>query len=375
MRTWIEIDGSSLEHNASLIKNIASSSKLNCIVKANAYGHGAESVVDFLVSRNLCDMISVAHYDELHAISKFSHKVPILLLGHVLEEYVSFLIDYKIECTIFSLFSAQSLLKSLSFYKKVLTVHLKVDTGMHRLGFVSLEEFESVCLLLSKNSFISVKGLYSHCFDPAAYDMHNTEKQQVLFLHFLTIAKKYFPFIESHLYASGTYVLQPHYSMIRCGSALYGFWKSDNQKKRFLEKHPHCFYKECMKWKTRIIQVKTIQAGEYVGYNCFVKVEKETVVAVIPVGYSDGYRRELSGKGVVVVKGLYAPLIGYVTMNFIMIDVTNISDVFEGDEVLLVAPFHEYEYISLSHQAHIVGQPAICLASTLSPLIPRKVVL
>lgn len=370
MRTWIEIIKSHIHHNCATVKKYGSSF-VNFVVKANAYGHGIDPIAKFLCDENLCQGLCVAHSEEVAAVRMGGWKGPLLVLSYSDFSGFQCIKDAGAQYTIHSVESAQEVIKWCNASQQKMDIHIKIDTGMHRLGLQSKEEIELVCRIIKESPWIEVKGVLSHCHDPAAYDACNSIMQAERFDYLSSFVYAFFPDIQGHMYASGTYTLDKKYDAIRCGSALYGLWKSADQKKRVLESFPDASYKQILRWKSRIMSIKSVKKDEYVGYGCFYKATENMKIAVIPVGYWDGYSRLLSGKASVIINGKAAPLCGYVSMNMLTVDISNI-DASYNDEVLLSDP--DYESISLQSLAAHIKIPAITFSTGIAAHIPRILV-
>ena len=161
------------------------------------------------------------------------------------------------------------------------------------------------------------------------------------------------------------------YDMVRVGTNVFGFWKSPLQLQRFSAINKNVSLLPVLTWKTKIIQVKEIPAGSYVGYNCSFYSDKQRTIAVVPIGYVDGYPRGLSNKGFMVVRGVQVSVIGIVSMNLTIIDVSSVANVANGDEVIVMGA---YEGVSIPRTAEILGTISNELATRLSPEIPRIII-
>ncbi len=372
MRTWIELIKPALRSNCNLVKKFANK-YVAYVLKSNAYGHGSSLIASYLAHEKCCDVICVAYTHELKDIRDGGWNGSLLVLSYIDKEALNEIVLYNAACAIYSIDSARCVIDYAFQNSIYISVHLKIETGMHRLG-LQKNEIDEACTLLAQCPFIKVIGIYTHCFAAAHYKVDFILKQSELFNSICAFVKKKFPLIITHAYSTGALSVPNTYDMTRCGSALYGIWKSNDQKKRLLEEFPDAVFKQVLRWKSCVMSIKDVLPGEYIGYNLFFQAEKLMRVAVIPVGYADGYNRLLSGKSGVIIKGKWAPLCGYISMNMMTVDITHILDICVGDEVCLSLPEEENKNISLQKLGSLIDTPGIAFSTGISPLIPRRFV-
>ncbi len=338
-QTWLEISKSALLNNISEIrKNLSPQTKFIAVVKANAYGHGLFEVVNII--KNQVDKLAV--YDFKDSILLRGEKItqPLLVLGRLWVEQIGVAIKNNIEVTVTTFDVLEELKKTTpeKYGEKKLRVHICVDTGLGRDGFVASDMEKLVEILQNKNlqKNIELVGLYSHfaSADDASFDDYT--KNQIIAL------KKWQKAIEKigfnlaiHTSASaGTLSgLATDFDMVRIGLSLYGFWPSKDVKIRNQNKvnlHP------VLEWKVRISEVKNMPQGSAISYNCTHILTRDSRIAVLPVGYFDGVPRIASNKAYVLVNGKKVPQIGRVTMNLIVLDVTDLKSVKEGDIATII---------------------------------------
>ena len=250
--------------------------------------------------------------------------------------------------------------------KKKARVHIKVDTGMSRLGVLPAEVVQFVENIQACYKNIEVYGIFTHLADTNNSDLSYTHNQLAQFD--AVVEQLAGTGICSHVLASGSLFLPQKYPLVRVGTSLYGFWKSAVQKKRFQDKFPDLELQPVLTWKTRIIQIKTIPAGCSVGYNRTFFSSRQTTIAILPIGYADGYSRELSNKSHVIINGCPAPILGMVTMNLTVVDITDIADVTVGTEVILLG---NYPGITATDLAQKLGTINNEIVTRISPTIPR----
>lgn len=325
--TWVEIDLNNIEYNLQRARELVGpKTKIAAVLKANAYGHGAIHVAKILIKNNV-DMLAVACLTEAIELRRYYPEVPIMIMGYTPDDKLKIAMEKDITLTIFSLEQAEKLSEIGSFLKKDAIIHIKLDTGLNRIGLKINSDTIDVITRIYNLKNIKVEGIFTHL----ALKNSETDKQQ--FHNFMKIINEleckgiYIPI--KHVCDGISMVQYPEYhlDMVRIGTFIYGGQP--------LPEHEEPL-KLAMKFKSQISQIKEINKGEGVGYDyCFIAKDK-CIVGTLPVGYSDGYMRCLTGKGEVSIKGRRAPIIGKICMDQLMIDLTGMDDVKVGDEVLLL---------------------------------------
>jgi alanine racemase len=331
-RTIVEIDLGAIRHNVQYFrKRLKPSTKILCMVKASSYGSGAERVAAFLQQEG-ADYFGVAFADEGIALREAGITAPIVVMNAD-PEHAGVIIDYRLEPAIYSFNQLDTFVTALIHHgKSDYPVHLKFDTGMHRLGF-SISEKEQVLATVSAQPEIRIQGIYSHLADADNLTDSSFTLQQIA--AFETVRSYFeahmpYPFLAHLLNSEGAlHYQESQYDMIRLGIVLYGY---SGDPKLQAEMQPS------VQWKSAVSQVKPVPAGESVGYGCTFRAETAITIAVVPVGYADGFRRSLSnGKGAVYIHGNRCAVVGRVCMDMIMVDVTGLN-VVENDEVEIIGP-------------------------------------
>lgn len=329
--TWVEINLDVIAQNVRNIKKLIGEKKeLMAVVKGNAYGHDVlETSLVFL--KNGVSRLAVARIEEGILLRKAGIAVPILVLGLTLEQQVELLVSYNITSTVCKYETIEKLSKFAVKEEKTVKVHIKVDTGMGRIGIFPnhvLDFVKKVKVL--KN--IEIEGIFTHFSVADEKDKAYTEAQFKKFMEVLNILEKEGIKIPvKHVGNSATLLDFPHMwlDLLRPGISIYGLYPSREVQKTVKLIPAHTF-------KTRIIFLKELPAGECISYGrTYNTQQKRTVVASLPVGYADGYNRLLSNQGEVLVRGKRVPIIGRVCMDQTMIDATNLPQVEIGDEVVL----------------------------------------
>ena len=358
LRTWVEINLDALECNFDAVREeLPENMKILAVVKANAYGHGAIGIAKFLEDK--ADYLAVAATDEALELRKNGVNCPILILGHIPYGDYDNIVKFNITPTISDFYEAELLSKAAVKAGVTAPLHIAVDTGMNRIGF--LVNAESVKEIKEINSLpnIKIEGVFSHFAAADISDKTYTRKQVEKFDQFMkTLSAEGVNAPIKHLYNSAAIAdLEKKYDMVRQGIILYGLRPSDEVEFNNI-KVPQ----PVMSMKTRVVQVKTLPAGECISYGCTYTTEKETKVATLCAGYADGVTRVLSNNGEVLIRGKRAKIIGRVCMDQFMVDVTDIPDVEAGDTATIFGTDGE-ETISvdeIAKKANTINYEIIC---------------
>ena len=324
--TWAEINLDNLTHNFNLVKGlVADGVKVISVVKADGYGHGAVEVSRTLEEAGT-DMVGVATVEEAVELRDYGIEIPIMLLGGIRPEEAAVTVEYDLTPCLFSLDVAKALDNEAGKARKRSPYHLKIDTGMTRLG-IRPEEAGSFVEELSSFKYIEMEGVLTHLASAFAESREYTLSQLECFLDTLNIirARGFSPrFIHSANSASIQRYPESHMGLVRPGIMLYG---SGSEGANDL--------KPVMKLKSKIIQIRRVPEKTPVSYGGTFVTKRPSLIATLPIGYADGYMRRLSNRAVVSVRGRTAPVTGAVCMDLTMIDVTDVPGVMVGDEVVL----------------------------------------
>lgn len=330
-RLLAEIDLDAIGHNIREIKGlIKDTTKLLAVVKADAYGHGAEEVAKVCLY-NGADQLAVATCDEGVQIRQWSIQVPTLILGQTVEGQLETVINYNLTQAVFRYETAKLMSDIALKLNKIALVHIKIDTGMSRIGYLPTEESIKEIEKIFKLPNLKVTGVFTH-FATADEENKDFTLEQYRRFRFVTDRLNelgYSGFIR-HCANSGAILDMPELQldMVRAGIIVYGMFPSTQVT------HP-IVLKPAMSLKSQISYVKYLEDNVSVGYGRTYYTKGETKVATVPIGYADGYSRAFSNKARVLVNGQYAPVIGNVCMDQMMIDVTGI-DTCEGDSVTIM---------------------------------------
>jgi len=347
--------------------------KIMAVIKADGYGHGAIPIGRELERLGI-DYIAVAIFQEGIQLRKEGIKTPILVLGNTPQEAYPMLLEYDLIQTIYSVHMGLALAHVANRLQQVAKIHIKIDTGMGRIGIRAINEpidevvNQIVQLYMSPN--LCVEGIFTHFAKADEADKSYTQKQVDLFNLLLNqlYAKNMLPELIHASNSAGLIdVHQANYSMVRAGIALYGLYPSD-EVDHTIQLTP------ALSIKSHVVFVKTVEKGESISYGGIYVTDKVTTIATIPIGYADGYSRALSNKGKVVIRGQFAPVIGRVCMDQILADVTHIEGVCENDDVYLVGGTHDTN-VSIEDIAKImqtINYEVVCLIGKRVPRIYVK---
>jgi len=329
--TWVEINLDAIANNVKNIKKLIGEEKeLMAVVKGNAYGHDVLEIAS-VVLNNGATRLAVARLEEGIFLRKSGITVPILVFGLTLKQQAELLVSYNITPTVSEYEMIEKLSGSAFKEDKIVKVHLKVDTGMGRIG-ISPNHVLNFIKKIKVLKNVEIEGIFTHFSVADKKDKTYTEKQFKKFMEVLTILEKEEIRIPvKHVGNSATLLDLPHMwlDLVRPGISVYGLYPSTEVQKTVKLMPAHSF-------KTQIVFLKKLPQGESIGYGrTYTTKKKRTVVASLPVGYADGYNRLLSNQGEVLVRGKRFPIIGRVCMDQTMIDVTDLPQVEIGDEVIL----------------------------------------
>lgn len=328
--TWTEVNLDAIAQNVKNIKKLIGEKKeLMAVVKGNAYGHDILEVSP-VVLENGATRLAVARLEEAIFLRKAGITVPILVLGLPLKQQAEFLVSYDITPAVCEFEMIEKLSELAVQMNKMTKIHLKVDTGMGRIGIFPYDVLRFIKKIKALKN-VEIEGIFTHFSVADEKDKVYTEEQFRKFIEILTILEKEGIKIPiKHVGNSAALLDLPHMwlDMVRPGIAIYGLYPSKEVKKT-INLIP------AQQFKTKIVFIKELPLGESISYGRTYITKRRMRVASLPVGYADGYNRLLSNQGEVLVRGQRVPIIGRVCMDQCMIDVTNLTQVEIGDEVVL----------------------------------------
>ncbi|WP_416827372.1 alanine racemase [Ectobacillus polymachus] len=363
---WAEISLSNISHNICEFRRIIpNSTKIMATVKANGYGHGAVEVSKKAIDSGV-DYLAVASLEEAIELRKSDIQAPILILGYTPPSASNHVVHWDLTQSIFDMEHAESLSKSGQVLGKKAKVHVKVDTGMGRLG-LQAEEASDFIDIVSKMDGLYLEGVYSHFATADEADKRYAETQKSRWKRLLEeLEKRKVSIPLFHIANSAATIEMPDmtYDIVRIGISMYGLYPSKEVNKSKVN------LKQAMQLKTKVIHIQTLEKGYGVSYGA-TKIERDkAVIATIPIGYADGYSRRLSGMAYVLINGQKSPVFGRICMDFCMIDVTDIKGVNIGDEVVVYGGQGNH-LISLDEVANMLETISFEVACNLGQRVPR----
>lgn len=367
-RVYAQIDLDSIEYNIEQMKqNLAPGTKMIAVIKSDGYGHGAIPVGKDLEDNDNIYGFAVANLEEAIALRQHGVTKMILILGYSFPEQYEQLVAYDISTCVYRLDMAKALSEEAVKQNKQVNIHLKIDTGMQRIGlYPSEESLEEAKEILSLPG-LHPQGIFTHFAKSDEADKTSANNQIGMFTAFIKeLEEAGFAFDIKHCSNSAGIIdlKNANMDMVRAGIALYGVYPSDEVNKEAVHLKP------ALSLKSTIVHLKKVPAGRPVSYGGTYETTKETLIATIPVGYGDGYPRLLSSKGYVLIRGCKAPILGRVCMDQFMVDVTHIPGVSMRDTVTLIGSDGE-ERITVDELGDLCGRFSYEFLCNLGKRIPR----
>ena len=375
---WAEIDLKAIAHNVCELRRITQpESKMMAVVKSNGYGHGAIEVAKCAL-QNGATSLGVARIEEGIQIRETGIRAPILIFGYTLPDRAADLLEYELTPCVYTVASARKFSKTAASLGKKIKAHLKVDTGMGRLGqlannfkadnstAINADDIEEALAIAGLNS-LELEGIFTHFATADSSDKSYAEKQLHLFINYLKRLQQAGvnpPVTHAANSAALIDMPQSHLDMVRPGIAIYGLYPSDEVRKKKANLKP------AMALKTRIIHLKKVPAGFKVSYGITHETRKPTTIATVPVGYADGLSRGLSSRGQMLVHGQRVPIIGRICMDLTMLDVGSIENVQMGDEVVIFGQ-QGNETLTVDEMAAMLKTINYEIVSTITARVPR----
>ncbi len=368
-RVYATVDLDRLRANAEgMIAKLGKGTKMIGVVKADGYGHGAVPAAKELESLDDIWGFGVATEEEAVILRKSGIHKPILSLGYAFPYHYKEMMENDIRITVFRQDMLEQLGKAANEAGKTAKIHIKVDTGMSRIGISPDEEGMAFVRRALRMPGIEVEGIFTHFAKADEEDKAPARRQLSVFHDFVQRAEKEsgcrIPLCHCANSAAALELREADMDAVRAGIALYGLWPSAETARNIIDLKP------VMEIKSRIVYLKEVEPGTEIGYGGTFTAEKRMKIATVPVGYADGYPRGLSNKGYVLVHGKKAPVAGKVCMDQFMIDVTDISGVSEGDVVTLIGKEGE-EQITMEELGELSGRFNYELACCIGKRVPR----
>lgn len=363
---WAEVDLDKLAHNMREIRRNARSKDIIAVIKADGYGHGALDIAPTLLE-NGATRIGVAVLNEAIELKRGGIEAPVMVLGFTPPSLVDMLLRYDIEQTVYSYDLAKEISQLAVKKSKIAKVHIALDTGMGRIGFLPDKESLEEVYKISKLPNIIIEGLFSHFSSADEEDKGYTNLQLERYTDFYNkLLEKGVKVNIRHIANSAAIIDMPncHFEAVRPGIILYGYYPSEQVLKEKIDLKP------VMSLKTNIVHIKNLPAGEYISYGRKYQTSRESIIATLPVGYADGYTRLLFNKARVIINGKFVPVIGRICMDQCMIDVTDVENVKVGDEVVLMGEQGDLKFTA-DHIAELIGTINYEVTCMISKRVPR----
>ena len=334
-RVHADIDLDAVQFNFDqMSKNIPQGTKIMAVVKTDAYGHGAVPLASFMEPCEKLWGFATATVDEAVELRQAGIKKPILILGYTFPECYTHIVKNEIRQTIFTLDMAKALSNEAVRQNKKAYIHIKLDTGMGRIGYQNAKEAAADAEKISKLPMLEIEGVFTHFANADTSSQENTLRQLEKFDEMIEAMEAVgVTFSLKHCANSAGIIelTERKFDLVRAGIISYGLWPSDEVKKDVVQLKP------ILSLKSHVVYVKEVEPGCAVSYGSTWIAKEKRKIATIPIGYGDGYPRSLSNKGYVLIKGCKAPIVGRVCMDQMMVDVTDIpEEIRVGDRVTLI---------------------------------------
>lgn len=366
--TVATIDLTALAHNLAQVRRILSPGcDVMAVVKADAYGHGALETSQTLIRHGVA-RLAVFSPAEGITLRQAGIAVPILVLGPTFREQCSDLFTYRLTPAVSDLSALSALADAAGSLGTPYPIHLKIETGMGRLGLTQ-QELETLLVIQGLPPSLRLEGLMTHLADTDGTDPDTTKQQLTRFNKALTVVQKsgvHVPLIHASNSCGAVRFPSAHFSLVRLGIMLYGYHTLPDTVQA-----PEL--KPVLSLTTRISQLRTIPPGETVSYNRTFTAKHSTRIAVLPIGYADGFTRRLSNRGAVLIRGQRAPIAGVVCMDMVMVDVTGIPSAAVGDDAVLIGRQGDEEITAsdIAQWANTISYEVLC---AIGSQIPRRYV-
>ena len=334
-RVWAEVDLDAIWENMVHMKeNIAENTKILAVIKTDGYGHGGVPIAKMLEQLDIMFGYAAATYEEAHVLREAGVKKPILILGYTFPYCYEELIREEIRPAVYRRDTVEELAAAAAKVGKKAKVHIKVDTGMGRIGITPDEEGLEFVRFLIEHPELEVEGIFTHFAKSDEADKTSANHQLELFQNFIDKIQTELGITIPVKHCSNSAAIlempQANMDMVRAGITTYGLYPSEEVSKDIVP------LRAAMSLYSHIVYCKMIHAGQSVSYGGLFTAQKDTRVATIPVGYGDGYPRSLSGRGYVLIHGKRAPILGRVCMDQFMVDISEIPEAMDGDKVTLL---------------------------------------
>ena len=367
--TWVEISKNAIDHNITQYKKIIGNNILAPVIKANAYGHGLIEFASVCQKNKNVDFLCTATLAEAIKLRASNITKPILVLSY-LDSDKKAIANYSISVVVYDIDTIKELDAIGKQMNHQCKVHIKVDTGLSRLGInpdkaIDLIQYAKTC------KYVYIEGIWTHFAEAQSEEQDFTNQQINTFIILLEKLKNLniqIPYIHASNTASTSTLHIKCANFYRIGIGLYGYPPSRYIYQKTRETISNFTLKPVLTWKTKIFNIKEVPKNTFVGYNRTYQTKKQAKIATLPIGYFEGYDRKFSNKGYVYIKDKLAPIVGLICMNVCMVDVTGIKNISIGDEAILIG---DTSGIRLDELATIAQLNLREITTKIHPHIPR----
>jgi len=342
LNSWIELSAAAYSHNIAFFRQrLAASTELSLVIKSNAYGHGMKEIAELAV-RNGADSFCVHSLEEALYLREIGIDKNVLIMGPVPLKQLASVVQHNFRIALYNTETLEELDRLTQKTGQPVRVHLKLETGTHRQG-IDGKDLPRFLDNLKSAPYVLLEAAYTHFANIEDTTSHEFAFRQLDRFNEMTafIGNSGFGDVKKHTACSAAILLFPetHFDMVRLGISQYGLWPSRETFVSYKIKHTRNgedVLKPVLRWKARIGQIKDVPSGNYIGYGCTYQTSRDSRIAILPIGYADGYDRALSNQSYVLIHGRRAPVRGRVCMNLVMVDITDIPDVRLEDEAVLI---------------------------------------
>ncbi|WP_141730909.1 alanine racemase [Oligoflexus tunisiensis] len=371
MRCWIELNAAALKHNVEVFRKLAGSALMVPVIKSNAYGHGLKEIHDILAPLQP-EWLGVNYLSEAESLRKLGYQNRILVVGPIHPKSCPDAFRLQADIFLGEETTLQEWIATPAEQKP--RAHLKIDTGMSRQGFLPEQAASLISRLEAhKDKLVGICSHFSNVEDVLEQTYANQQIDA-----FTSVVHQFrsagFQLL-SHIAASSSALIMQssRFDLVRVGISIYGLWPSRATQLSFLQSHGRLVELEpVLRWKTEVAIVKGVHAGQFIGYGCTYKALRDMTIAVLPIGYYEGYPRLASNRGHVLIRGQRCPIVGRICMNMMMVDISHVSEVKPGEIVTLIGSDGS-EQIEAGHIGEWADTIHYEIVTQLNPAIPRRV--
>ncbi len=376
--SYIELDRAALENNIRFLKGLLPrNTRFSMVVKANAYGHGIKAMIPMIEACGV-DHFSVFSVAEAMRVKAcLERDSELMIMGFVDDDFLEWTIEQDVSFFVFTPERLRAAIDQARRLDRRARIHLELETGMHRTGFCEDQLEEVVRLIRANAPFLAIEGLCTHYAGAEDFGSHDRIQSQIATFHRLCYALKQKGVAPRYHHTACSAALfnypETVMDMVRIGIAAYGFWPNRETRMSYLRRQQLAAdpLRRIISWKSKILSVNRVPEGQYVSYGKAYLTARPSRIATVPVGYGYGFSRDLSNNGHVLVGGRRAPVVGFVNMNMVVIDVTEIVDAAVKDEGVLIGRQGD-QVMTVSSFSDMNNSMNYALLSRLPEHIPRR---